>query len=164
MTTALVRTRPATLDDVPAVVALHDRCSAETLRRRFHVPVSHVPPRLARRLVAPPHGWSVLAEQCGEVVGLASAGPLSRTTVEVGLLVEDLSQGTGVGSRMLRELAEEAAARGFRALVCLAEVDNESVLPTVRRAGLGGVPTHVDGLLEVVVALPGQPRGLRRPA
>ena len=164
MTTALVRTRPATLDDVPAVVALHDRCSPETLRRRFHVPVSHVAPRLARQLVAPRDGWSVVAEQCGEVIGLGCAGPLSRTTLEVGLLVEDLSQGTGVGTRMLRDLAKEATARGFRTLLCLAEADNESVLPTVRRAGLDGVPTLVDGFLEVAVPLPARSPGLQRPA
>ena len=164
MTTALVRTRPATPDDVDAVVALHDRCSPETLRRRFHVPVPHVPPRLAHQLVAPPGGWSVLAERCGEVVGLACAGPLSRTSAEVGILVEDLSQGTGVGSRLLRELSQKASARGFRTLVCLTEPDNESVLRTVRRAGLEGVPALVDGVLEVVVRLPSRPSDLQRPA
>ncbi|CAN5537584.1 GNAT family N-acetyltransferase [soil metagenome] len=164
MTTALVRTRPATLADVPAVVALHDRCSPETLRRRFHVPVSHVTPRLAGQLVAPRGGWSVVAEQCGEVVGLGCAGPSSEGTLEVGLLVEDLSQGTGVGSRMLRDLAHGAKQRGFRTLLCLAEADNESVLPTVRRAGLDGVPTLVDGFLEVVVPLPTELHDLQRPA
>ena len=120
--------------------------------------------RLVRRLIAPPHGWSVLAEQCGQVVGLGCAGPLSRTELEVGLLVEDAHQGSGIGSRMLRELAREGRLRGYRAIVCLAEADNESVLPTVRRAGLDGVGTLVDGLLEIVVPLPVRPRGLLRPA
>jgi L-amino acid N-acyltransferase YncA len=158
MPTALVHTRPATLEDVDAVVALHDRCSAETLRRRFHIPVSRVAPRFAEELISPKDGWSVLAEQCGEVVGLASAGPLSPTCVEVGLLVEDLFQGSGAGSRMLRDLAEEASVRGFRSLVCLVEADNESVFPTVRRAGLDGALSLVDGLLEVVAPLPAEPR------
>ena len=164
MTTTLVRTRPASLDDVPAVVALHDRCSPETLRRRFHVPVTHVSARLARQLVAPRDGWSVVAEQCGELVGLGVAGPITHRTLEVGLLVEDLSQGTGVGSRMLRDLAHEAAVRGFRTLLCLAESDNESILPTVRRAGLDGVPALVDGILAVSVPLPAEPSGLQLPA
>lgn len=164
MTTALVRTRTATLDDVEAVVALHARCSPETLHRRFHVPVTEVHDPLARRLIAPPRGWSVVAEQCGQVVGLGCAGPLSRTELEVGLLVEDARQGSGVGSRMLRELAREGRLRGYRAIICLAESGNESVLPTVRRAGLDGVATLVDGLLEIVVPLPVRPRGLLRPA
>ena len=164
MMTSLVTTRYATFDDVEAVVEMHARCSPETLRRRFHVPVSAVPERLARQLVSPRRGWSVLAEQCGNVVGLGCAGPLSATRLEVGLLVEDSRQGTGVGSRMLRDLACDASARGFRELACLAEPDNESVLPTVRRAGLEGVPSWTDGLLEVVVPLPARRRGLRRPA
>ena len=164
MSTALVRTRPATLDDLDAIVDLHARCSAETLRSRFHTPVAHVPPRLARQLIAPRDGWSVLAEQCGEVIGLGCAAPVSRSTVEVGLLVEDLSQGTGVGSRMLRDLAQEAGTRGFDRLACLTEADNESVLRTVRRAGLDGEPALVDGFLEVLVPLPAGPHDLQRPA
>jgi GNAT superfamily N-acetyltransferase len=164
MTTSLVTTRYATFDDVEAVVALHARCSPDTLRRRFHVPIASVPERLVRQLVAPRRGWSVLAEQCGDPVGLGCAGPLSQTRLEVGLLVEDAHQGTGVGSRMLRELALDASARGFRDLVCLAEPDSASVLPTVRRAGLAGVPSWADGLLEVVVPLPARRPGLRRPA
>jgi hypothetical protein len=64
---------------------------------------------------------------------------------------------------MLRELAREGGVRGYRALICLAEADNGSVLPTVRRAGLDGVATIVDGLLEIVVSLP-EPRHLLRPA
>lgn len=164
MTTALVRTRTATLDDLEPVVAMHTRCSPTTLHRRFHVPVPEVHPRLVRRLIEPPRGWSVVAEQCGQVVGLGCAGALSGTELEVGLLVEDAHQGTGVGSRMLRDLAHEARLRGYRTLVCLAEADNESVLPTVRRAGLDGVATVVDGLLEIVVPLSARRRGLLRPA
>ena len=164
MTTSLVRTRHATADDVDGVVALHTRCSEETLRRRFHVPVTQITERLAEQLVAPRHGWSLVAEHCGEVVGLACAGPVSPTVLEVGLLVEDRYQSTGIGSRMLRDLSRDAHARGYQSLLCLAEPDNESVLPTVRRAGLESAPLVVDGLLQVVVPLPARRRGLRRPA
>ena len=164
MTTALVRTRTATPDDVEAVVALHARCSPATLHRRFHAPVTEVHGGLASRLIDPPRGWSVLAELCGEVVGLGCAGPLSRTELEVGLLVEDAHQGSGIGSRILRELAREGGLRGYRSIVCLAETDNESVLPTVRRAGLDGVVTDADGLLEIVVPLRARRGSLLRPA
>ena len=168
MTTALVRTRTATLDDVEPVVALHARCSPATLHHRFHVPVPDVHDRLVRRLIAPPGGWSVLAEQRGQLVGLGCAGPLSRTELEVGLLVDDAHQGSGVGSRMLRELAREGRLRGYRAIICLAESDNASVLPTVRRAGLDGDATVVDGLLAIVVPLPvwpgAAPPGLAAPS
>jgi len=163
-TTTVARTRHAGVHDVDQVTAMHLRCSAETLHRRFHVPLPHVSPRLVRRLVAPTDGWSVLAELCGEVIGLACAGPVSDTEIEVGLLVEDAHQGTGVGTRLLRQVAADAAERGYRMLVLLAQPDNDSVLRTVRRAGLGGGSRWNDGVLEVTAPLPPDARELDRPA
>jgi len=153
MTTALVRTRVATEDDVAAVLALHERCSAQTLEQRFHAAVPGISLRLARRLVLPPGGWSIVAEQCGQVVGHGCAGRLSDAGVEVGLLVDDAFQGSGIGSRLMRDLAQGAAERGFGSLVCEVEPDNESVLPTVRKAGLDPQTRYVDGVLEIVVPL-----------
>ena len=164
MTTTLVRTRHATTHDVAALVAMHRRCSPDTLHRRFHVPVHDVPPRTVERLVAPPGGWSIVAEQCEDVVGHACVGPLSPRVLEVGLVVEDAHQGTGIGALLIRDLADEASRRGFTTMVCLAQPDNDSVVRTVRRAGLDCVPTLADGLLEVRVALPSRRGGLQRPA
>jgi GNAT superfamily N-acetyltransferase len=164
MTTTLVRTRYAGVHDLEQVTAMHHRCSAETLQRRFHVALPAVPARLVRRMVASSTGWSLLAEQCGEVIGLACAGPLSSTELEVGLLVEDAHQGTGIGTRLLRDVAGEAVTRGYHTLICVTQPDNDSLLRTIRRAGLEGVPTWADGLLEVTIALPVWERQLERPA
>ena len=109
-------------------------------------------------------GWSIVAEQCDLMVGHGCAGPLSPGVVEVGLVVEDAHQGTGIGARLTRDLAVEASRRGFSTMVCLAQPDNDSVVRTVRRAGLDCVPTLADGLLEVQVALPARRGGLQRPA
>jgi GNAT superfamily N-acetyltransferase len=155
MTTALVRMRSATTDDVAAVRVLHERCSAQTLERRFHAPVGRISDRLARQLTVPEGGWSVLAEQGEEVVGHGCAGPLSPDQVEIGLIVDDAFQGTGIGTRLVRELARTAAERGYHSLLCEVEPDNDSVLPTVRRAGLEPVTCHVDGVLEIEVPLCG---------
>lgn len=164
MTTSLVRTRHAEGRDVGGVVDLHRRCSTETLSRRFHAPVIDVSPQLATLLIAPTGGWSVVAEQCEEIVGMGCAGALSSTVLEIGLLVEDAHQGTGVGSRMLRDLAAEAPTRGFHTLVCLTRPDDESVLRTVRRVGLDGETWHGDGVLEIRIDVSGQRDRLRPPA
>lgn len=153
MTTALVRTREATESDVAAVLDLHARCSARTLEQRFHAPVTGISPRFARRLVSPPGGWSILAEQGEDVVGHGCAGRLSDTEVEVALIVDDAFHGSGIGSRLMRELARGAEERGFTSLLCAVEPDNESVLPTVRKAGLRPSTSYVDGVLEIVVPL-----------
>ncbi len=164
MTTSLVRTRYATEHDVGAVLALHERCSPRTLEQRFHVPVSRVSERLVRELVTPRRGWSIVAEQGDEVVGHGCAGETSAEQVEVGLLVDDAFQGTGVGTRLMRDLAGTAAERGYGSLLCSVAPDNESVLPTVRRAGLDSVSTYVDGVVEIEVPLLEHPARLQQPA
>lgn len=164
MTTALVRTRRATGNDVAALVDLHRRCSPATLHSRFHVPVSAVSARIVEQLVAPTGGWSLVAEQRGAPVGLGCAGPVAAGVLEVGLLVEDAHQGTGIGTRLTRDLALEATRRGFHTLVCLALSDNVTIVPTLRRAGLTAAARRHDGLLEVVAALPVGRRSLPHPA
>jgi GNAT superfamily N-acetyltransferase len=164
MTTSLVRTRQATADDIDAVRDLYDRCSPQTLEHRFHASLQRVPERLLPRLLEPRPGWSLLAVQGEEVIGHGCAGSVSTATVEVGLIVDDAFQGTGVGTRLLRDLAGSAVERGFRSLLCLVEPDNEAVLRTVQRAGLEGVSGYVDGLLEIRVDLPRRSAGLRQPA
>ncbi|MGA8993677.1 MAG: GNAT family N-acetyltransferase [Nocardioidaceae bacterium] len=164
MTTSLVRTRRATVDDVGAVLDLHNRCSARTLEQRFHMPLRRVSERLARQLVTPPGGWSVIAEQGEEIVGHGCAGLVSPGRVEVGLIVDDAFQGTGVGTRLMRDLADTASELGYEALLCSVEPDNESVLPTVRRAGLDGVTSYVDGIVEIEIPLPRVADCVRRTA
>jgi L-amino acid N-acyltransferase YncA len=164
MTTALVRTRLATDHDVTAVHELYNRCSGQTRESRFHVPVQRVSRRLAEQLVLPSHGWSIVAEQGDELVGHACAGPLSPTAVEVALLVDDAVQGSGIGTRLLRELVTSATDRGFEALVCSVEPHNDAMPATVRRAGLAGTTSYVDGVVEIVVPLATDVQAERQPA
>ena len=164
MTTSLVRTRYATDDDVGAVLALHDRCSPQTLERRFHVPTRRVPESVVRELVTPRRGWSLVAQQGAEVVGHGCAGETSPGQVEVGLLVDDAFQGTGIGTRLMRDLAATAAERGYASLLCSVSPDNASVLPTVRRAGLDSVSRYVDGVVEIEVPLLEHPARMQQPA
>jgi len=164
VTTSLMRTRTATLDDVPRVQALFERCSAPTLQRRFHVPVPRVPERLVRRLVLPTDGWSLVAEQGTELIAHGCAGPLDPRTVEIGLLVDDAFQRTGVGTRVVRDLAVSASSRGYQTMVCQVESDDEAVTATLVRAGLHGTAYRVDGGLEIHVPLAGAAVDLERPA
>ena len=164
MTTSLVRTRYATDDDVAGVQELYDRCSPSTLEQRFHLPVARVSTGLVRELVTPHRGWSLLAEQGEEIVGHGCAGETSRSQVEVGLLVDDAFQGTGVGTRLMRDMAAIAAERGYGSLVCCVAPDNPSVLPTVQRAGLPHSSSYVDGVVEIEVPLVEHPARLQEPA
>ncbi len=164
MTISLVRTRYGAEADVAPVTAMHARCSAHTLHRRFHAALPHVRDRLARQLLGPVNGWSLLAEHDEQVVGMACAGPLSSHDLEVGLLVQDSHQGRGIGTRLLREVAADANLRGYRVVHCLTQPDNDVVLEVIRRAGLTGFPTWCDGVLRVEMPLVPRPVAVPLPA
>jgi GNAT superfamily N-acetyltransferase len=153
MTRALVTTRPGGAADHDRVAALHDRCSASTLSRRYHAPPGHRHARLVDHVLRPESGWSVLAEIGDDVVGIASAGPLSTYAVEVGILVADAHQGRGIGGGLLRNVAVEAASRGYGSLVCVCQTDNQHALATVPKAGLRHRTEVGDGLSTVTIDL-----------
>lgn len=156
--------------DVSRLEALHRRCSPETLRRRFHTATPVVPESLLRRTLLPEGGWSLVAELGSDLVGIASTGPVSCSDLEVGILVEDAHQGRGIGTRLVRALADEAAARGYRSMLFLTEPGNPAAERAVLRSALVTTSTTYDGMLVLTVHLrprdavpPGRP-GSPRPA
>ena len=157
LTRAGVTTRLASRPDAEEIEAMHARCSATSLYHRFHAPLPRVSARLVRQLVAPPGGWSLVAEHAGGVVGFACAGAVSSFEVEIGVLVEDRHQRRGIGTRLLHETAVEAARRGYLSLQLLTIPENDRLLGTVQAAGLLGHATWQDGLLCVAASV-------RRPA
>lgn len=159
-----VSIRHGQLHDVEAVTAMHERCSEASLYRRFHAPVPRVSERMARRLIRPVNGWSIVAEESGTVVALACAAEISRTDVEVGVLVEDSQQRRGIGTRLLHELAMEASRRGYHDLQIIAQPENAALLATIRSAGLLGRVAWRDGFLEVTVPVRRLGQQLPRPA
>jgi hypothetical protein len=92
--------RTGTVADVPELVALHARCSADTLYRRYHAPMSRLGPRMARRILQPAGGNSLVRCEGHTIVaaGMLAAGDEG---LDVGLLVQDrrLRRGPGTGSR-----------------------------------------------------------------
>ena len=139
MTTSLVRTRHATPLDVDAVTDLHaaahrPRCAA----------ASTCPSRRCRRDWSAGSSRHATAGACwpsSAARGRAGlAGPLSADALEVGLLVEDRHQGSGVGARLLRDVARDAPPR----------------LPA---AGLPGRARQRRGAAD---RAPGRPRGCAR--
>lgn len=137
--------RPGSAGDASALVAMHARCSAETLYSRFHAPVPRISPRLARTLLEPADGCSLVLTVGRQViaVGTLAVGPEGA---ELGLLVEDRWQRQGHGTRLLHALALEAAARGLDTVMCMVQPENDAVLKTVRRSGLRALVSFADGL------------------
>ena len=151
---AAILVRPGSVEDAAGLVAMHARCSAETTYRRYHAPVPHLSPRLARSLLAPTDGVSLVAVVGGEIVATAMVAG-GADGAELGLIVEDRMQRRGIGARLLRAIATEAAARGLDALTCQVQPDNDAVLRTIHRAGLRVRVAWVDGLARYTIPVAG---------
>jgi GNAT superfamily N-acetyltransferase len=164
MTSSLVTTRYGAEVDVADVTALHGRCSAESLHSRFHAPLPATRPGLVRRLLCPVNGWSMLAEQAGDLVAMACAGPLSTYDLEAGVLVADAHQGRGIGTRLLRETCADAAGRGYRRVHCVTLAGNRPVLAMAAKLGHPAAVTSSAGLVRVRIDLAPVPAALPMPA
>jgi GNAT superfamily N-acetyltransferase len=146
--------RAGTVADTRALIELHERCSAETLQQRYHSPMRHLSPRLAKAMLAPTDGFSIVVTGPEEhsVVGFGMAA-FGEEMVEAAMLIEDRWQRQGFGAQLLIALAEEAARNGAAELTMLTRRDNTSVLATVRRAGLRAHVGTSDGLSRIRVPL-----------
>jgi hypothetical protein len=99
--------RQASAADVPALLAMHFRCSRQTRRARY---ASGTRPTAAdlTRMVNRRHGRTlVVVDPGGDVVAVGSL-----VDAEVALLVEDTWQGRGIGSMLSRRLVAGGRAAG----------------------------------------------------
>ena len=150
--------RLGALSDVRALIRMHAACSDETVLRRYLAPLPVLAPRLASRLLAPPGGFSMVAERHGELAGIISVAPdpagESPDAADVGALVVDAWQRHGIGTQLLVTAVREAS-RTFREIALTTHPANRAVLPTVHAAGLRARVRHHDGLVQIVVPLAG---------
>ena len=147
--------------DADAVLALHERCSMETLFQRYHTGMRTMPRRWLHRLLMPPRGQSLLAVCGREVVGIAqliSGG--TGQIAEISLLVEDAWQRKGVGTALMARLAAIAAARGQRKLMAVSLPGRDAIYRTALRAGLAPDHPEEEGLLRITIPAGVEPRVL----
>lgn len=130
-----ITVRRADERDVPAARRLHARCSAGTLARRYHGPVSDAD-RYLPHLLNPRHGHTLAAETPdGELVAL---GHLlwDGEESEVAVLVEDAWQRRGMGTQLLRRLTALAAEAGSGTVYAVMQASNTPMTAALRRLGL----------------------------
>jgi GNAT superfamily N-acetyltransferase len=126
--------RLATPGDLDEVLAMHARCSATSLYRRY---LSGSRPTSAQliRLLDPRRGATLVAVTTGgQVVGAANLvgdGDLAEAAV----LVQDDRQRRGIGTALLRRLFGMARRAEFAAVLVHTHAENSAMLRTVRRLG-----------------------------
>jgi GNAT superfamily N-acetyltransferase len=148
-----VRMRPATPSDAPLVAALHARCSPDARRSRFLSPAPHL---AGDQLVALLGGHAVLAVTTdgGSAVGVGNLDPDGAGTARAAVLVDNAWNGRGLGTALLRRIADTAADQGIPELVGTARVDDLGVTRLLRRAGLRPSAEITDGVVRLRAPLP----------
>lgn len=153
-----VRMRSADPSDAPLVAALHARCSPEARRSRFLSPT----PRLAAgQLDELLHGetgtgQAVIAVTAdgGSAVGLANLATHGDGVARFAVLVENAWQGRGLGTALLRRVADLATEQGITELTGIARPDDLGITRLLRRAGLRPSAEIADDEVRVRAPLP----------
>ncbi|MEQ4305727.1 GNAT family N-acetyltransferase [Plantactinospora sp. B6F1] len=153
--------RPALPEDLPAVLAMHRRCSARSLRLRYPASGAATPGRL-RRLLSPARGVALLAcaggadgqpERVVAMANLAAEGMLA----ELALLVEEGWQRRGLGGALSRRLVGYGTRAGYAALLAHTPAGNVGMLRILDRLSLPSTVDRDGELLTVTVSLHDRP-------
>jgi GNAT superfamily N-acetyltransferase len=168
--------RDASPSDAPLVAALHARCSPESRRARFLSPTPRLDAGQLRELVDPEGGRAVLALTAdgGSAIGVADLRLEQRAdpgSASFGVLVEDAWQHRGLGTALVRRIAETAVEHGVCELTGTVPVDSVlteqpppgdvgssdviqgRITRLLRRAGLHPTTVRADGTLQLNVPL-----------
>jgi RimJ/RimL family protein N-acetyltransferase len=148
--------RDAGPSDAPLVAALHARCSPESRRARFLSPVPRLDARQLRDLVGQDGGRAVLAltRDGGSAIGLADLRVATAArAAHFGVLVEDAWQHRGLGTALVRRIAETAVEHGLDELTGTVPADAVRITRLLRRAGLRPTAVRADGTLRLSVPL-----------
>lgn len=145
--------RQATLGDIEAVTALHERCSVDTLYERYQVPLKMpMTTRMARRLVMPDAGVALVVQAGQDVVGHGVLELIDETWT-FQLIVEDSWQGQGLGTRLMKHAAGRAKADGAARLTFVTAGSNDKLLRAVGNAGFVARVERHDGNVHITVPL-----------
>ncbi|MEU9735343.1 GNAT family N-acetyltransferase [Streptomyces sp. NPDC048002] len=155
-----ITVRRADTDDVDAAKAMHERCSAHTLSRRYHGPVGDAD-RYLNHLLSPRYGRTLAVQTAsGRIVGL---GHLlwDGDETEVALIVEDAWQRRGIGAELLRRLVALAAEADCDSVYAVTQASNTGMVAAMRGLGLPLDYQIEEGTLVITarIAPVGQPRG-----
>ncbi|MFI5527264.1 GNAT family N-acetyltransferase [Kitasatospora sp. NPDC051853] len=124
--------RRADTSDKAEALAMHARCSPDTLRKRYHGPVRDAD-RYLDHLLDPRHGQTLVAEAPdGRIVALAHL-MWDDEGAEVALLVEDAWQRCGLGVDLLRRMAALALEAGVPTVYAVTHAANTGLISTMRR-------------------------------
>jgi RimJ/RimL family protein N-acetyltransferase len=154
--------RPVEPADAPLLRDMFEQLSALSRLRRFLTPVEHLTRHQLEYLSDVDHrsheALVALDARTGEAVGVARylRDERDRRAADVGVVVIDRWQGRGVGTALLRRLAERADARGYRRLNGTLLLGNDAGRRLIARFPATVSERRIPGATRVVAELPAQ--------
>ena len=130
-----VLVRKASYADTAGLMAMHGRCSHDTVFRHYGAPLARLDLRLARRMLVG-EGTALVAVSGGDVVGFATVARVEDGRAEVSLLVEDRWQRRGIGTRLLGAATRQAAEDGAEDVVMRGPAESPAAIALVFGSGL----------------------------
>ncbi|MEV6974121.1 GNAT family N-acetyltransferase [Kitasatospora sp. NPDC093806] len=129
---AALTVRRADPDDKAAALAMHHRCSPDTLRKRYHGPVRDAD-RYLDHLLDARHGQTLAVEAAdGRLVALGHL-MWDDDSAEVAVLVEDAWQRRGLGLDLMRRMSALALEAGVETVYAVTQSSNSGLIATMRR-------------------------------
>ncbi|MGH9112360.1 MAG: GNAT family N-acetyltransferase [Acidimicrobiales bacterium] len=125
--------RPSWPTDVDALAALVDRCSDDTLYRRFHGAAAPYVRREVERVASGTwlhRSWVAVAD--GAIRGTATLAWDRSGETDIAVLVEDTWFRRGIGRALLDRLMTEASRRGVDVLGATVQADNDRAVRFLR--------------------------------
>jgi GNAT superfamily N-acetyltransferase len=125
-----VRIRPVSLGDEDGLREMFSRISRETIHKRFHLSMPHVPDGMLTYLADVDHYDKValIALVGDEIVGHSMYARQEGREAEMAIVVEDRWQSKGIGRLLLARLAEEAGKRGIESFTGTVLGENRDAL------------------------------------
>ena len=130
-------------EDADAVAAMHERCSEETLYRRYLTGVTEWRELALRRLSGGHRGATlVVMSEDGSIVGLGNVFPDDSDdasdghSAELAVIIEDRYQGRWIGTALLRRMLELAQRLGVQEVVATLLAGNKQMLSLLETTGL----------------------------
>ncbi|HWU32751.1 MAG TPA: GNAT family N-acetyltransferase [Marmoricola sp.] len=157
----IITIRPLRADDAESLTALNEGLATESLRYRFFGVNRAAAHQYAQHLLASPEVPSLVAEHAGELIGIASAEPLTSRTYEVAFIVADRWHGLGAGSLLLEHLAALARDRGIDKFIADVLLENRPMLEVFARAGFRSIQSTEQGVTHLELETGASPDYLR---
>jgi GNAT superfamily N-acetyltransferase len=150
-------------DDAAALRAFHARLSQESIVLRFFGPHPRLSDAEVERFthVDGVDRVALVAQRAGDIVAVAryDRAPGSDEA-EVAFVVNDAFQGQGLGTVLLKELADAARSQGVRWLVADTLSENFRMLNVFRHAGFPRTFTRSSEVMHVVMDMTSPPESV----